>query len=104
MSRKSTFILGMLVLGIVHQGVSQNKVSGRITDVSNSQPVSNALIKVLDSDTGTASDSLGFFSLVVMELPVTLHISHVGYDPVYWPLAGVPKNPLEVRLQKEPTR
>jgi TonB-linked SusC/RagA family outer membrane protein len=100
MSRKSTLMLGMLVLGIVHQSISQNKVSGRITDVSNGQPVSNALIKVLDSDTGTASDSLGFFSLVVMELPVTLHISHVGYDPVYWPLAGVPKNPLEVRLQK----
>ena len=99
MKRKSTFILGMLVLGIVHQGVSQNKVSGRITDVSNGHPVSNALIKVLDSDTGTASDSLGFFSLVVRELSVTLHISHVGYDPVYWPLAGVPKNPLEVRLQ-----
>ena len=92
-------MLGILLLGMVPQSVSQNRVSGRVTDSSKGYPVSNALIKVLDTDAGATSDSLGMFSLVIGEFPATLVISHVSYEPVYWPLADVPKNPLEVRLQ-----
>lgn len=99
MNIKTTFILGMLLLGVVSSGVSQNRVSGRVTDKSKGYPVSNALIKILDTDAGTTSDSLGMFSLVIGKFPATLVVSHVGYEPVYWPLNTTPQNLLEVQLQ-----
>lgn len=99
MNVKTTFILGMLLLGMIHQGISQNRISGKVTDMSNGHTVRNALIKVLDSDAGTTSDSLGVFSLVIRELPVTLVITHVGYESVYWPLSSFPQKLLEIRLQ-----
>lgn len=99
MNRKFTFILGMLIWAMAHPGVSQNRLSGKVTDVSNGHPVSNALIQVLDSDAGTASDSLGMFSLVIGEFPVTLLISHVGYESMYWPIHSAPQSLLEARLR-----
>lgn len=99
MKMKTTFLLSLLLLGMIIQGVSQNRISGKVTNVYNGHPVSNALIKVLDLETGTTTDSLGMFSLVIEGFPVTLVVSHVSYETVYWPLSNIPQNPLEVRLQ-----
>lgn len=99
MNIKTTLILGMLLLRMVQPGISQNRITGRLTDGESGQPVSNALIKILDSDAGATSDSLGMFSIVTGKFPVTLLISHVGYESMYWPLNIFPQDVLEVRLR-----
>lgn len=96
---KSTLLTGMLILGMMHPALSQQRVSGRVTDVSGGQPLAHALIKIMDSEVGSTSDSLGKFSVIVKELPVTLHISHIGYESVYWPLSHISASPLEIRLR-----
>lgn len=98
MKKKITFIMGLMLFGLTHTAVSQTGVTGKITDAANGSPLNNALVKILDSDTGTTSDSLGMFSLGVRAWPITLLITHVGYEPVYWPLKSTPDGVLEIRL------
>ena len=99
MKVKIIFIVGLMIFGRVNSGISQNNISGKVIDAATDLPVSNVSIKVLDSDTGTTSDSLGMFSLIVKDWPITLLITHVGYERVYWPLNGDPKDFFEIRLK-----
>ncbi|WP_367915791.1 SusC/RagA family TonB-linked outer membrane protein [Leadbetterella sp. DM7] len=99
MKVKIIFILGLMIFGRVNSGITQNNISGKIIDAATDLPVSNVSIKVLDSDNGTTSDSLGMFSLIVKDWPITLLITHVGYERVYWPLNGDPKVFFEIRLK-----
>lgn len=101
MKGKTTFIIGLLISSMFHAGMSQNRISGKITHEADGSLITNAYIKVLDAAASTTSDSLGRFSLTLSQWPVTLLITHVGYEPVYWPVTNAPKGMLEIKLRKK---
>lgn len=78
MSRKYIIRIISLLLGIVQSGFGQERLSGRVVNGDNLQPVSGAVIRA--AGTGTVSDSAGQFSLLIHRFPAQLEISHLGYE------------------------
>jgi TonB-dependent SusC/RagA subfamily outer membrane receptor len=61
-------------------------VSGNVTD-ANGQPLEGASVKLRGRQSGTTTDSKGYFSLQVPEAGGVLVISYVGYGDVEMPVA-----------------
>lgn len=60
----------------------QNTVSGTVTDVDTAEPVPGVNIKIMGKSFGSSTDFDGNFTLKVDEdLPYSLEISAVGFDP-----------------------
>jgi hypothetical protein len=68
------------------------RVRGTLTDSSTREPVSGAVVSVLDSAgqfvSRTIADDKGRFSAALLRGARTLHIVRIGYRPVDAPLAG----------------
>lgn len=88
-----------LFLFIGFNSFSQNRnLSGIVKDVSSGKPVSDAHIMLTNGRT-TISDSLGFFSISVEKMPVTLRITHLSYGQSDVKVRNWPKDRLVIRIQ-----
>ena len=69
----------LLVGGIAGGAFAQTRISGKVVDAFNNEPVISASISVVNEKTGTLTDLDGNFVLEVKELPTTLQVNFIGY-------------------------
>jgi TonB-linked SusC/RagA family outer membrane protein len=73
------FLLFFFV-AIASPASAQRRVTGRVTDQTNGQPIPGAAIQVQGTQIGTAAGDSGTFTLQVPEGPVTLIVRRIGYQ------------------------
>ncbi|MGJ7033554.1 SusC/RagA family TonB-linked outer membrane protein [Niabella hirudinis] len=89
------FILLAILSGSALQAQDTRKITGKVMDPSNKQPLVGVTISLSDSAQGlTATDENGNFSVVVPANAVTLHFSNVGFKKKTVSIKG--KTDLEV--------
>ncbi len=99
------YLLGLLILLLAEIAHAQNSVNitGTVVEESNGMPVEQATVRLLNTKDsvmvrGVASSRNGEFTLVnVKRGNYLLHVSFVGFDPLYLPLNVTgKKNPVGV--------
>lgn len=67
--------------------LAQIKISGRVFDKENNEPLTGVNIIIKNTTQGTATDSRGYFQLETYEkLPVTIRLSMIGYGVLEVPV------------------
>ncbi|MDD5570173.1 MAG: carboxypeptidase-like regulatory domain-containing protein [Bacteroidales bacterium] len=64
----------------IAQSIQNKTISCFVKDSSTGIPVSGVSIKVIETGNGTYTNNKGYFKLNISKLPVTLIVSHVGYN------------------------
>lgn len=78
---------------------AQTRVTGKITDKANGDPVIGASVKEKGTANGTITDLDGQFSITVADANATLVINYTGYATQEVPLAG--RSSLDVALEED---
>ena len=68
--------------------LQQQRVTGRVTDANNGEPLPGVNIVVEGTIIGTITDGDGRYSLTVPERNAILNYSFIGYDPISIPVEG----------------
>ena len=72
-------------------------IKGDVTQVGTNNPIQGANIQIKGTETGTATDAKGTFSIdVEIDFPVELSISHIGFKPIT--LIVSDKNPVKIEM------
>ncbi len=101
MKRKYVFCLTLLFfIGTLHSGFGQFRIKGRVISDSGLQPLNKAVVKTIDGKYSSSSDSLGVFTLSIGQFPITLEITHIGFENDYFELNSNPNGLLEIRLKE----
>lgn len=79
--------------------VQQETVSGTVTDAQTGDPLMGVNILLVGTSTGTATDSVGHYSLSVSSLQDTLRFSYIGYQQETVPING--KSTINVELKSK---
>lgn len=66
---------------------AQNKISGKVVDHGDKQPIPGAVIKIQGTTRGTISDADGNFTLAAKPADV-LEVSFTGYDTIFLPVGA----------------
>ena len=74
------FLIATGCLVTSHSQTTSYTVSGRLTDKTSNEPVSEATITIKETGARTLSDASGRFKVVVNSLPVTVLITHVSFQ------------------------
>ena len=83
--RQSINFLGALLVALmlyVPSALAQETVVGTVVDASNNFPLPGANVAIQGTTVGTATDIDGRFTLEVIQFPVTLSVSFIGYATV----------------------
>ena len=72
--------LAILLLFMGNFSFAQFIVEGTIIDAFNNLPIENANIQLKGQEKGSTSNEFGKFSLEIESLPVSLLISHIGFE------------------------
>jgi TonB-linked SusC/RagA family outer membrane protein len=78
--KKIVYILVLFLSVLSVQVMAQVRISGKITDEKDNQPLSGVTIKVKGTSTGTVSDLNGNFSISVQNADAVLVFSYTGYN------------------------
>lgn len=78
--KKIVYILLLFSSVLSVQVMAQVRISGKITDEKDNQPLSGVTIKVKGTSTGTVSDLNGNFSISVQNADAVLVFSYTGYN------------------------
>lgn len=79
---KRILFFAFITLVIIPYGFSQYKISGRIIDADNKDPLTSAHILQQNHDNGGVSDSDGYFELNISERTGLISVKSVGYKTV----------------------
>ena len=72
-------------------------IKGDVTQAGTNNPIQGANIQIKGTETGTATDAKGTFSIdVEIDFPVELSISHIGFKPIT--LIVSDKNPVKIEM------
>src|SRR3979490_1107230 len=77
--KKIVYILLLFLSLLSVQAMAQVRISGKITDEKDNQPLSGVTIKVKGTSTGTVSDLNGNYSISVQNADAVLVFSYTGY-------------------------
>ncbi|MCB2219395.1 MAG: carboxypeptidase-like regulatory domain-containing protein [Bacteroidetes bacterium] len=81
MVRSIIFAICLLSLLITHaQDETTFRIRGIVQDATSDEPIENVNIQLDDKKSGTTSNELGEFEIVVDHLPFTLQFSHVSFE------------------------
>jgi iron complex outermembrane recepter protein len=76
-------ITGCLMLLLCNVALSQNKLTGKITDSKSGEPITGATVYIPELKTGTISDKDGVYALINLpKTRVVVQISFLGYKSV----------------------
>jgi hypothetical protein len=75
-------------------------VHGIVKDEISLEPVSGVNIKINGTNQGVATNKEGRFDLVLEKIPVSITLSCVGYETVYYEIGRIPVKPIELILRK----
>ncbi|MGO1243708.1 MAG: DUF5686 family protein [Sphingobacterium sp.] len=93
------FICIFLLIGVFHQAIGQQKISGRIVDVKSGKGIP-ASVKIVGTTEGTSCDSTGFFTLSSnLKTPLQIIVSAVGYKETSRIYDSIPPS-LEITLEQ----
>lgn len=79
--------------------VSQNQVTGSVTDSGNGQPLIGVTVVIQGTTSGTTTDLDGKFSLTVADSNTKLIFSYMGYETQIISLSG--KTILDIKLKED---
>lgn len=79
---------------------AQRRVTGRVTDQANGQPVPGAAIQVQGTQIGTSASDSGTFNIVMPDGPVTLVVRRIGYQRREIPVSAG-QTSLDVTLRRD---
>ncbi len=82
----SCMLLGFLLFSCAV--FAQRKISGRVINKTNQQPVTNATVLIRGTVTATQTDSSGAFSIEVPKNNSVLEISSIGFESAQIQIAG----------------
>lgn len=95
------FLIQLYLLTLELFSFSQTTtIHGIVKDNNSSTPISNANIKINGTNEGAFTGPDGRFSLTVKKTPVSLTISCVGYEPLYYNIDKIPVKPIELILRQ----
>jgi hypothetical protein len=96
--------ISVIALGFVLSALSQNKsqnISGYVYDNGNNAPLIGVNIYIGGTQTGTTTNSDGFFSLKIKKFPVQLFFSYLGYELTQYMVKSEEINSLRIFLKPE---
>jgi len=73
-------LLSFFVVNVQSQ-ITKYIINGIITDEKTGERVKNAAVQINGLTIGTITNANGYFRTVIDEIPKTLYISHIGYEP-----------------------
>jgi hypothetical protein len=95
------FLINLSLLAIGLFSFSQTIIiRGIVKDNSSSKPINNVNIKINGTNEGVFTGPDGRFSLTLKRIPVSLTISCVGYETLYYNFDKIPMNPIELILRQ----
>ena len=96
--RSILFVVCMLLQVGFLEAEEEVSIRGLVRDDDTGQPLPGATVELKGTEMGTIAGEDGKFSMHLEELPATIEVRHIGYDPqeVMIFLAG--KGELEIRL------
>ncbi len=99
------FLLQAIVMFSANIACSQNLViTGTVIDDRSLTPVGFAVVRISGTGEGAIADADGRFELKPKRIPVSINISCLGYEPLYYDLRKIPSKPIKLLLrQKEYT-
>lgn len=80
MKNQCVILLVALFLTSTSAAAQQNYVEGKLVSQSTKTPIPNVNITIEGTQDGTISAPSGYFRLKIEALPVTLEISHIGFE------------------------
>jgi hypothetical protein len=96
------FILVLFVFFIADSVFSQSlMVRGTVVDETTAVPVGLAAVRISGSSEGAITDAEGRFELKLKKIPVSLNISCLGYEPLYYDLVKNPSKPVRFLLKRK---
>ncbi|HTN37352.1 MAG TPA: SusC/RagA family TonB-linked outer membrane protein, partial [Arachidicoccus sp.] len=73
----------LLLITSVQYSYGQSKtINGTVLDAVTGKPLAGASVELAGTTTGTSTDSLGEFSLLVSSIPCTITVHYVGYQQI----------------------
>ena len=94
--KKIFFLLFPLIAGICNLASAQNTVSGKVFDKETNEPLTGVNVFIPNSQTGTVTDSKGYFTLASENKIDSIKISFIGYITQ---TVAVPGNSLNIALE-----
>ncbi len=79
---RTKIIIGLAIFLIAKLGFAQNEGTGKILDSQTKEPLPGVSVVITGTNTGTITNSNGFFKLLPAKKIDSLIISHVGYKTV----------------------
>ena len=95
--KQISLLFYFLLFGFGLSAIAQTTVTGVVND-NNGATIPSASVVIKNTTTGTVTDMVGYFSLTVDKLPVTLEVSFVGYQTKE--ITVVSTEPLEIILNE----
>ena len=78
------FVVVLLVFfSISNFNITAQVISGKVLDISTYEPIPNCNIKISGTTKGAISDIKGNFVFSHFNFPITLYVSHVGFENQY---------------------
>lgn len=92
----------LLLFGLLSQlAVAQFRVSGRITDPTDSSGVVGATVREKGTENGTSTDMEGNYTITVADSAATLSIDYTGFTPMTIPVNG--RTRIDIVLEENET-
>lgn len=96
------FFIQVFLLTIGLSSFSQTIIiHGIVKDNNSLKPIGNVNIKINGTNEGVSTDPDGRFSLPLTRTPVSLTLSCVGYEPLYYDIDKTPVKPIELILRQQ---
>jgi len=96
------FILTLFVFFIADSVFSQSlMVKGTVVDETTAVPVGFAAVRITGTNEGSITDANGWFELKLKKLPVSLNISCLGYEQLYFDIVRIPLKPVKLLLRQK---
>ncbi len=78
---KGSYLLLLFLLLLTFAGISQNSISGKVTEKSSGEPLPGVNVYIHELSTGAVTDSLGIFSITgIPSGQFIVHFSYIGYE------------------------
>jgi len=101
-SLQACLLAGGLLVTLLMQAQTSVRISGTVFDRFSGTVLENVNLRVKGTYEGTTSDELGHFRITPGGLPVTLIVSHIGYETQAVPVTLKPAGELNIYLVPKP--
>lgn len=98
MKKIAILLILQLFFNLARSQQSNHKIFGCVVDASSGEALIGATIWLKHHMIGTNTNTQGYFSLPISQLPDTLHVSCIGYKNLQVPLAQIDESMLNISM------